>query len=70
MWPVALGGLVFGVLAGLMAFLITYEEYSHHHLPRRQLWQHALGMAGATCLFFVALAVAIGWALALMLHAS
>ena len=26
-------GLVFGPLAGIMAFLITHEEYSHHRLP-------------------------------------
>lgn len=30
-------GLAFGPLAGLMGFIITYEEYSHHHLERRKL---------------------------------
>jgi hypothetical protein len=32
----AMFGLVFGPLAGIMAFLITYEEYSHHHFPGKK----------------------------------
>jgi hypothetical protein len=58
--PVA---LVFGVLAGAMAFLVTYEEYSHHHLPRAELLQQSFHMAGATVLFFlVSTSAILAWA--------
>jgi hypothetical protein len=30
-------GLIFSPLAGAMAFLITYDEYSRHHLERRRV---------------------------------
>jgi hypothetical protein len=59
---VALGGLVFGGLAGAMAFLIVYEEYCHH-FPPREARRHAAQMAGATVLFFLVLSLAIGIAL-------
>ena len=56
-------GLVFGPLAGAMAFLITYEEYSHHHLPRRQLLEASLQAAGVGFAAILVLAVVIGYLL-------
>jgi hypothetical protein len=44
-----------------MAFLITFEEYSRHRLPRPMLLRPALETVLATLLFFLALALAIGW---------
>jgi hypothetical protein len=60
LWQVFLPvALVFGALAGAMAFLVTYEEYSHHHLPRAQLLQQSFHMAGATLVFFLLLMLII-----------
>ncbi len=55
----ALIGLMFCPLAGAMAFLITYEEYSHHHLERRVVVWRSLGMALVTALFFGVLSLAL-----------
>ncbi len=55
----ALIGLLFCPLAGAMAFLITYEEYSHHHLERRVVVGRSLGAALVTTLFFGALSLAL-----------
>lgn len=54
-------GAVFGGLAALMAFLITYEEHSRHRLSRPMLLRLALETALAALLFFLALALAVGW---------
>lgn len=55
----ALIGLLFCPLAGAMAFVITYEEYSHHHLERRIVIERSLGAAVVTMLFFGVLSVAL-----------
>jgi len=56
LWQVFLPvGLVFGAIAAAMAFLVTYEEYSHHQLPRALLVRQSLHMAGAALLFFLVL---------------
>lgn len=55
----ALIGLLFCPLAGAMAFLITYEEYSHHHLDKRVVVERSLGAALVTTLFFGVLSVAL-----------
>ena len=54
-------GLVFGVLAGMMAFLITYEEYSHHHFDRGRLVRASLEAALFAFLVILALALAAGF---------
>ncbi len=54
-------GLVFGVLAGMMAFLITYEEYSHHHFDRGRLVRASLEAAGYAFLVILVLALAAGF---------
>ncbi|MGQ9677370.1 MAG: hypothetical protein ACUVX1_17030 [Chloroflexota bacterium] len=56
-------GVVFGPLAGIMAFLITYEEYSHHHLPRRELLKASLQAACAGFVAILVLAVVVGYLL-------
>ncbi len=54
-------GLVFGVLAGMMAFLITYEEYSHHHFDRGRLVRTSFEAALFAFLVILALALAAGF---------
>ena len=56
-------GLVFGSLAAMMAFLITHEEYSRHHFPRRQLLKASLEAAGVSFMAIFLLAVVIGYLL-------
>ena len=53
-------GIIFGPLAAAMAFVITYEEWSHHGLPRPELIKRSLQMAIVTLGFFVVLSVAVG----------
>jgi hypothetical protein len=48
-------GLIFGPLAGLMAFLIAYEEYRHHFLDRRRAIRASLEVGVTTLLVFLAL---------------
>ncbi len=55
---------VFSPLAAVMAFLITYEEYSHHHLGRRELLGRSLGAAAVTLVFFLLLVSLVGGLLA------
>jgi hypothetical protein len=45
-------GAIFGSLAALCAFLISYAEYQHHFPGRRRPLQMALQMAGVTFLVF------------------
>jgi hypothetical protein len=55
-------GVLFGALAGLMAYVILYHEYLHHFEPRRA---RSMALRGAliACLFFVSLAVLAGLAI-------
>ena len=53
-------GLVFSPLAGAIAFLITYEEWSHHCVPRAEVLKRSWQMAGATALFFLLVALVAG----------
>lgn len=53
-------GLVLATLAAPMAFLITYEERSHHLLPRRVIFGHALEAAAVTWVFFFGMALILG----------
>lgn len=54
-------GLLFGPLAGATAFLITYEEYSHHGLDRGRLIKESLGAAISAACAVVILAVVSGY---------
>lgn len=55
-----LGG-VFGFLAALMAYLITYGEYIHHYPNAKKPRQLALEAAAFTFIFFFALTLAAGY---------
>ena len=52
-------GLIFSPLAALGAFLITYEERSHHYTDRKRPLIQALELAMATLLFFAAISLVI-----------
>jgi hypothetical protein len=64
-------GVVGGLVAAAMAWLITYEEYVKHfpadHTPA--VWA-ALQTAAVTFAFFVGLAAALGWVLTRMLSGA
>ncbi|MBI4492836.1 MAG: hypothetical protein HY690_08605 [Chloroflexi bacterium] len=61
MWQLSLViGLAFSPIAAAMAFLITYEEWSHHQLPRAEVLKRSCQMAGVTLLFFLLVSLAIG----------
>ena len=57
-------GLTLAPLAGLMAFLITYEEYRHHYPgDRRPALRAGLQAGGVTFLVFFLISVMVGiWA--------
>lgn len=40
-------GVIFGAFAAAIAFLVTYDEYSHHQLDRQRL----LRLSGEAALF-------------------
>lgn len=54
-------GLPCSAIAGLMAYVITFNEYSHHFAERRDAVKQSLEAAGVTLLFFVALTAAISF---------
>jgi hypothetical protein len=60
--PVALVvGLVFGPLAALSAYLITYGEYQHHYPDKKMPRKLASEAAVGTLFFFLVLSVIIGF---------
>jgi len=54
-------GLVFAPLAGAMAFLITYEEYSHHGLTKSRILRFSLEAAAVGGGMILALMVVAGF---------
>jgi hypothetical protein len=54
-------GAIFGFLAALIAFFITYIEWRRHKFTGWKLWREALIRATFTFAFFFLLSVAIGW---------
>jgi len=46
---------ILSLLAAVMAFLITYEEYSHHYPDKQKVLKTALEAAIFTLLFFLVL---------------
>jgi hypothetical protein len=56
-------GAVFGFFASIMAFLITYEEYAHHYLGKREPLIASFQTAIFTFFVFVGLALVVGWLL-------
>lgn len=57
---IGIGG-VFGFLAALMAYLITYNEYMHHYQTSKEPRKMALQAAIFAFIFFFALAVGSGY---------
>lgn len=57
-------GVTFGLIAGAMAFLITYDEYAKHRLRRRRLWQESIRSGLVAFTFFVVTSIVAGHLLA------
>jgi uncharacterized membrane protein len=53
-------GLVLSPLAGVMVFLITYDEYVHHFSERGRAFQYALRAAVVALVFFLVIIAAAG----------
>jgi hypothetical protein len=56
-------GIGSGFFVGLLAFVITYDEYSRHYTDRRRPLRLALEAAAFAFFVFLALSVAIGFVL-------
>jgi len=56
-------GLAYSVLASLTAFLITYNEYAHHFVEKRQAVRHALEVALTAFVFFLIVTLALAFLL-------
>ncbi|HUO55845.1 MAG TPA: hypothetical protein VMU27_00185 [Candidatus Paceibacterota bacterium] len=56
-------GVIFGFLAGLIAFLITFNEWKKHTFEGWQLWREPLARGLVTFLFFFLLSIALGFIL-------
>ena len=59
-------GAIFSFLATLMAFMITYEEYTHHYTDKRKILKAALEVAFFTLVFFLGLGLLLGFILPLI----
>ncbi|HZT07718.1 MAG TPA: hypothetical protein VFC51_11855 [Chloroflexota bacterium] len=54
-------GLIFSTIAGSMAFLITYDEYSRHQmLSRGDVMKHSVQAAAVAMFFFIGLSLVAG----------
>lgn len=60
-------GVVTGVVAGAMAYLITYDEYRKHFLDGRAAIRQSLQTALMAAAFFFVLSLAAGYVLRIML---
>ncbi len=54
-------GLLFSPLAALIAFAITYEEYTHHYSDSRKPLRLAAQAATVTFVVFLVLAAFVGF---------
>ncbi len=55
-------GAMFGALAGLTAFLITFAEYRRHGMDARRCWREGLGSAAVAFVFFLVACLVLGFA--------
>ncbi|MHB8362589.1 MAG: hypothetical protein ACYDBX_03140 [Patescibacteria group bacterium] len=53
-------GIVFGILAGIMASLITYGEYKRHFINSKRPLKEAIKMGIFTFVFLLLLLLIIG----------
>jgi hypothetical protein len=60
-------GLIFGFLAGLFAFLITFNEWLHHYVSWREPFKMALKAGLFAFGFFLIISLALGIVLPLIL---
>lgn len=63
-------GVCFGLLASLMSFLITHQEYSKHMRDTKKARWSAVRTAAVTFVFFLVLALLAGLVLARILGSS
>lgn len=56
-------GLFFGFLAAVMAYLITYEEYTHHFADTKEPKRLAMRTAIFAFTFFLSIAILGGFLL-------
>lgn len=61
-------GALFAGLAGLLAFLIAYEESGHHFADKRAARRLAFGTAFGAMVFFAALAVVLAFVVPQVIH--
>jgi len=55
-------GIIFSLIAGAMAFLITYAEYEKHFPDyKRKVWQLSFESAAVFFFFFAALSVTLAF---------
>ena len=52
-------GLPFSILASLIAFIITYGEYSHHFAEKNKIFKHSIEAGLFAFVFFVILIIVI-----------
>jgi len=55
LFGIAFISLTFSLIGSIMAFLITYEEYTHHYSDKKRPFQHAMQTAIFTFIFFLVL---------------
>jgi hypothetical protein len=69
MWTVfIIIGLVFGAIAGLMAYVVTYGEYVHHYPDKTQPRKIALQAGFTAFAFLFCIAVVAGYLLSVFGH--
>jgi len=56
-------GAIFSLVGALMAYVIAYEEYSHHYTDKRKPFQHAMQTAVFTFVVFLVLSIIVGLSL-------
>lgn len=54
-------GTAFGLLAGAMSFLITFDEYRKHGMSRSRLWKAALSAGAFAFAVFMMLSLTAGF---------
>lgn len=54
-------GVAFGLLAGAMSFLITFDEYRKHLMAGWHLWKGALWAGAFAFMVFMLLSLAAGY---------
>ncbi len=53
-------GIIFGFLAGLMAFLITWKEWERYGFKKNKMWKESLSIGIFAFLFFLILSSILG----------